>query len=148
MYNRWIYPLCLASMLTLCSCNSQKPNLDYFTTDYDGAFTRAKAENKLVMVDMYADWCGPCQAMDADVFNHASVRDVLTNHFVSVKIDVDQGGRNAEVANKFNTQSIPHVVFLDATGRKLREFKGYISADDFIAVLETLRKPAPESPTP
>jgi thioredoxin-related protein len=150
MISHRVPPLCLALALalTLCSCNSHKPNLDYFTADYDGALSRAKSENKLVMVDLYADWCGPCQAMDADVFNHDGVRKLLTNHFVSVKIDVDKGGRNAELANKFGTRSIPHIVFLDATGQRLQEFKGYVPASEFVAVLETLRKSGPHPVTP
>lgn len=116
------------------------PDLSYFVTDYDRALSEARNNNKLILVDLYADWCGPCRQIDAKVFDNPQVRHVLTNHFISVKIDVDKPGRNNELANQFGTRSIPHVVFLNSAGEKLYEFTGFVSASVFLDTLQALVK--------
>lgn len=48
---------------------------------YDEAITVAKNENKLVFMDFYTDWCGPCKMMMRDVFPQKHVGDYMNEHF-------------------------------------------------------------------
>lgn len=43
--------------------------------DYENALTRAKKENKLVIVNVYTDWCGQCRRMDKETFANREVED-------------------------------------------------------------------------
>ena len=49
----------------------------------------ADSSERPVLVDVYTDWCGWCQRMDADVYSRADVRDYLPRKFVTVKLNAE-----------------------------------------------------------
>ena len=57
--------------------------------DYATALEKAKKEPKLIFVDLYADWCIPCRAMDATVYSDPSVASLLNNKLYAVKLDAE-----------------------------------------------------------
>jgi thioredoxin 1 len=99
--------------------------------DYKSALERAGKEKKLVMVDLYADWCGPCKMLDKLTFTNADVQAALSKDFVAVRVNVESSKENRELAIQLNTEAIPHIVFFDADGKKLSEIVGFVPADEF-----------------
>ncbi|MDE5612601.1 MAG: thioredoxin family protein, partial [Odoribacter sp.] len=57
----------------------------------DEAQEQAKAENKLVFMDCYTSWCGPCQEMTKKVFPQKAAGDYFNPRFVCVKYDMEKG---------------------------------------------------------
>lgn len=57
--------------------------------DYTTAFEKAKTNPKLIFVDLYADWCVPCRAMDATVYSDPTVAALLNNRFYAVKLNTE-----------------------------------------------------------
>lgn len=111
--------------------------------DYDHALEKAKKDKKLVMVDIYTDWCGWCKKLDKDVYKNAQVEEKLAKDFIAAKINPETGPNNAKLARQFGTRGYPHIVFTDAAGTKLAEIRGYVAADVFLKQLEQLTaKPA------
>ena len=80
-------------------------------------FERILAENKVVLADFYADWCGPCRALKPTV--HA-VADEYSGRIAVVAINVDN---NSELASKHGISSIPDVR-LFSSGRQADQFIG------------------------
>jgi thioredoxin-related protein len=110
-------------------------------TDYDKAVADAKKANKIVMVDVYTDWCGWCKKLDRDTYANASVAEKLNKDFIAVKLNPEKSQRGAELARSFGTRGYPHIVFLDGDGKKVSEVGGYVSADDFIKKLDAVTSP-------
>ena len=111
--------------------------------NYDHALEKAKKDKKLVMVDLYTDWCGWCKKLDRDVYANAQVEEKLAKDFVSVKLNPEKSAGNAQLARQFGTRGYPHIVFTDADGKKVAEIRGYVVADAFLKQLEQLTaKPA------
>lgn len=75
---------------------------------------QAQREGKLVFVDFYATWCGPCKAMDRNVFSDKRVGDYFNENFVSYKVDAD--GEGSHIAAIYDIKSLPTLLFLDANG--------------------------------
>ena len=69
-----------------------------------GKFQEIISQDKLVLVDFYADWCGPCQMM-APVLKE--VASELGDQASIIKVDVD---RNQLIAQRFGVRSIPHLI--------------------------------------
>jgi|JFJP01.1.fsa_nt_gi thiol-disulfide isomerase/thioredoxin len=92
----------------------------------------ALATNKIIVVDFWATWCGPCKKMDRDTWTDENVKLALDN-FVFVKIDID---RDKEIANKYNVTAIPNVFFLDGNGATLNSSLGYKTSSEILKDLD------------
>jgi thioredoxin-related protein len=111
--------------------------------NFEQALQKAKTGKKLVMVDIYTDWCGWCKRLDRDVYANGPVAEKLAKDFVSVKINPEKSAASAQLARQFGTRGYPHIVFTDADGKKIGEIRGYVGPEAFLKQLEQLTaKPA------
>jgi len=110
--------------------------------NYDAALQKAKKEQKLVMVDMYTDWCGWCKRLDKDAYSNKDVTAKLSKEFVSVKINPEKSAQGAKLAKEFGTRGYPHIVFLDTAGKKFAEIPGYLPANEFLKRLNEVAEQA------
>ena len=85
--------------------------------------------DKPVLIDFYADWCGPCQTM-APVLE--KVRQKMGNRMSLVKINVD---KKKAMASAQNVRSIPTLV-LYKNGKPVWRKSGLATARDIIQALE------------
>ena len=69
-------------------------------------FNELIQSDKPIMLDFYADWCGPCRAMLPTVEKLAAKHE---NDFIIAKVNVD---KNRELAQKFSIRSIPALFFI------------------------------------
>ncbi len=110
--------------------------------DYDAALETAKKDKKLVMVDLYTDWCGWCKKLDKDTYSDKDVAAKLAKDFVAVKVNPEKSQRNAKLSKDFGTTGFPHIVFVDANGKKVSEIDGYLPAAQFLQQLNTISEKA------
>jgi thioredoxin-related protein len=110
--------------------------------NYDAALEKAKKEQKLVMVDVYTDWCGWCKRLDKDAFSNTDVTAKLSEDFVAVKINPEKTETNAKLARQFGVNGYPHIAFVDRTGKKVAEIVGYVPAKKFLKKLNEVSEQA------
>lgn len=103
----------------------------------DAQKTAAK-DKKVIFVDFYADWCGPCKQMLATTYKDSKVVE-RSKKFVPVLIDVD---KQQSLAQKYQVDSIPTVVFLNAKGKVLAKNVGYADTDAFLKLMDDAQKKA------
>lgn len=87
------------------------------TLSFDAALSAAKQEKKMVFIDFYTDWCGPCKMMARDVFPQPKVGDYFNARFVCLKLNAEKEGK--ELAKKYQVSAYPTYVVLDADGKML-----------------------------
>lgn len=92
---------------------------------------KAKKENKLIFVDAYASWCGPCKLMVKNVFPQKAVGEYYNSHFVNAKIDMEKG-EGVDLAKKYNVKAFPTYLFIDGNGEVVHRTLGYVEENDFI----------------
>ncbi|WP_243383874.1 protein-disulfide reductase DsbD family protein [Geothrix alkalitolerans] len=102
--------------------------------DLEGALAKARAEKKLVLVDIYAEWCAQCKELDEKTWPDASVKQWMAQNAVPIRIDTD--AKRKDLAAKLQIRSYPTVLLLDADGRELRRILGFQKPESMRAWLE------------
>lgn len=104
-------------------------------TTLEQASAKAKAENKLIFLDCYTTWCGPCKKMVRETFPQESVGAYMNAKFVNLKIDMESA-YGAPLAKKLQVQAYPTFVIFTANAEEINRILGYHDAESFIKVLE------------
>ncbi|UOE37232.1 MULTISPECIES: thioredoxin family protein [Chryseobacterium] len=102
---------------------------------------KAKKENKLIFIDAYAVWCGPCKLMVKNIFPLQSVGDHYNSHFVNAKIDMEKG-EGIELAKKYNVKVFPTYLFINGDGEEVHRTIGYVEEKDFIQFAKDAEDPS------
>ena len=96
---------------------------------------KAKAEKKLVFVDVYTDWCGPCKLLDKTTWKDEKVKAVLSDRMISIKINAEKG-EGIPFARKYRVRGYPSLLVLNGNGELLDRHTGYIHPRQFLVWLE------------
>ena len=104
--------------------------------DIEKASRQAVAENKLVFVDFYTDWCGPCKQMSRNVFPQKKVGQFMNSRFVCIQRDAEKNGR--EEARRYQVKAYPTFLLIDPQkGEVISRLMGSMSADLFLEKMES-----------
>ncbi len=93
----------------------------------------AKKENKLIFVDAFTTWCGPCKWMAANSFPDKSVGEFFNATFINAKIDMEKG-EGKELAKTFEVQAYPTLLFVNGDGELVHRGVGARNAEDLLAL--------------
>lgn len=98
---------------------------------------RAQRENKLIFVDCYTSWCGPCKQLATQVFPQEKMGDYLNSRFVNAKYDVEKG-EGLTVSKQYNKEIkvFPTMLILTARGEVIHKVAGCHPVDELIAAIE------------
>lgn len=102
--------------------------------DIGGAFAKARAENKPVLLYWGATWCPPCNQLKATLFNRQDFA-ALSKSFVAVHVDGDRPGAQ-KLGQRFNVRGYPTLVLLKADGSELTRLPGEVEASQVLELLQ------------
>lgn len=101
------------------------------SASWDSLLTVAKASNKLIFLDVYTSWCGPCKLMDREVFTNPAVASKYNANFIPCKLDAEKGN-GPELSKKYHVVSYPTYLFVDGNGTLIYRSNGSMSSQDFL----------------
>ena len=94
------------------------------------ALSEAKQQHKLVFLNVYAVWCGPCKLLKKTTFQSDKVASLVNKRFISIDVDVEKG-EGIAIAKKYQVQAHPLVLVINPEGKVVKRILGYMDADDF-----------------
>ncbi len=121
--------LIILSALSFAQLNAQE-GIEFGHDNFDEALNLAKDKEKLIFVDFYTDWCGPCKTMSKFVFTDNNVGAYFNQYFVSVKANAEKGSK--EIAKKYNVDSYPTLIFLNTDGEVVLKKSGAVTIQKFL----------------
>lgn len=144
-----IYPIIILVIASILFFAFKSPKVDFNKDAPDGiqfhkgawqeALATAKKENKLIFLDIYATWCGPCKRLKANTFSDAEVGKLYNQKFINVALDGEKG-EGLELAKKYAVKSYPTLLFLDNSGTIVTQTGGYHNPEEFIELGKTVAK--------
>jgi thiol-disulfide isomerase/thioredoxin len=97
--------------------------ITFFEGTYEEALELAKSERKIIFIDAYASWCGPCKVMAKNVFTQAEVGDFYNNNFINLKLDMEKSEATA-FKRSFQVTAYPTLFFIDGTEKLVHKLVG------------------------
>lgn len=122
--------------------------------EYVEGYNKAKAENKILLVDAYTDWCGWCKVMDRETYTNAEVIAALNQDFICVKFNPEV--EKTHSFGKYNLKSqellywlangqpggypTSYFLFHPAKNDERASQAGYLPPDQFLKLLAEVKK--------
>ncbi len=101
---------------------------------YDEAQRRARKDDRLLIVDATATWCGPCKRMDRTTWTDPAVEAWLKEHAIAIQFDVDE---HPDLAEQLRAHALPTIIaFRD--GEELDRIVAYRTPGALLEWLEGL----------
>jgi thiol:disulfide interchange protein len=123
----------LMGMILLAAVQAlQAQEIKFDTGTWEQISHKAALADKVIFVDMYAVWCGPCKAMAKIVFTQPKVAEHFNAHFINYKVDAEKE-EGVSLAEQYGVNSFPTYLFIDSKGKLLHKVIGALPADQFIA---------------
>ncbi|MGB5392152.1 MAG: thioredoxin family protein [Thermoanaerobaculia bacterium] len=95
----------------------------------------AESSNRLILVDLYADWCHWCKRLESDVFSTEEFQ-LYSKKFVLLRVDTEDGAEGADLQEKFSAYNLPTILLVDHRLVEFGRVEGYAPTDQFIGVVE------------
>ena len=116
----------LSLLITFASFSSfAQDGIKFEHDSWEAVVSKAKAENKLIFLDAYTSWCGPCKMLQKNVFPDQALGSYFNQNFLSTKIDMEKG-EGPSIARKFAVRAYPTLFFIDPnTEQVVHKILGY-----------------------
>ncbi|MFT5168844.1 MAG: thioredoxin-related protein [Saprospiraceae bacterium] len=106
-------------------------SIKFQETGWTEVLQKAKEENKLIFVDAFTTWCGPCKLMVKDVFPKKEVADFYNQTFVNYTIDMEKG-EGPQLARDYKVAQYPTLLFIAADGTLIHRAAGFHNPEQFV----------------
>lgn len=126
----------LALFLLAGSYQLAAQGIEFYHGSWEDALEKAAQEDKIIFIDAYAEWCGPCKRMARDVFPQEEVGTFFNRHFINMKVDMEKG-MGLELRKKYPVSAFPTLFFIDAEGEVVQKAKGAQQVDGLIKLGQT-----------
>lgn len=126
--------------------NSQKNEFKHVANlaELKVAVDDANKQGRLVMVDLYADWCVACKEFEHYTFPDENVQKEFS-HYQLIQIDLTESdSKTIELMEEYDVFGLPSILFFNTQGQELSTLRvtGFLNAEDFAKHLATVRASA------
>lgn len=105
--------------------------IDFFHGTWEEALAEAEKQEKIIFVDAYAVWCGPCKRMAKEVFTDEKVGEFYNKNFINLKMDMEKA-ESTSFRKNHSVSAYPTLFYIDYSGELVMQVKGARQVDDFI----------------
>lgn len=132
--------------------SSFSPSSEMKWYSFEEGYKLAKKQNKIMLVDVYTDWCGWCKRMDRDTYAKSEIMTLIEKDFIAIKFNPEvsqeymfegkkyNGSELASVLSKNQLSGYPTTIFYQPNSKKTNVLGGYYDANRFKGVLENISK--------
>jgi thiol-disulfide isomerase/thioredoxin len=101
----------------------QNRSITFMEKPWEDLLREAKSQNKMIFLDAYTTWCGPCKWMAANMFTNDSIADYYNQSFICAHFDMEKG-EGIQLAQKYQVKAYPTLLFINHTGEMVHKRVG------------------------
>ncbi|TAE18329.1 MAG: DUF255 domain-containing protein [Bacteroidetes bacterium] len=101
---------------------------------------KAQKEKKMIFIDAYTTWCGPCKMLDAQTFKNEEVGKYHNTTYINYKMDMEKGEGPA-FAQEFKVSAYPTMLFFTKDGELAHRLVGFLPAEPFLTKSKDANNP-------
>jgi thioredoxin-related protein len=139
--NRFAFFIVLLGMGVGLIAQENAAGISFEQGEFQAILDKAKAENKLIFMDVYTTWCGPCKMLDRNTFSNAQVGRTFNAGFVNYKLDAEKGEGMA-IARKYAVRAYPNMLFINGQGELVHRVVGYHPPEELLKEAEAATEKA------
>ena len=139
------------SLLFISSSFKPAEELKWF--GFNEGYSLAKKKNKIMLVDVYTEWCGWCKRMDRDTYTRSEIIESLNKDFVVIKFNPEvqdvtyefegkkyDGQQLAGIISNYQINGYPTTIFMYPKTKKTNVISGYYDATRFKGVIDAIKQ--------
>jgi thiol:disulfide interchange protein len=108
------------------------PGIIFSDLSFCAALKEAKKKNKLIFVDAYTVWCGPCKMLSKNTFPNASVGTYFNDKFINLKIEIEKHPYGRTFQSKYGVSAYPTMLWIDGDGLVVKKIVGYHTPEQLL----------------
>lgn len=139
-----VLPFLLMSFLPDNSVKSEhlplvSSGIKFSNITFEKAVKQAKSTGKLVFIDVYTTWCGPCKEMAATTFKDKEVGALFNKRFINIKVDAEHDASGPTIEKMYSVSAFPTLLFVNGDGKLIRKLVGKQSKEKLLAAVNALK---------
>jgi thioredoxin 1 len=111
--------------------NNAGAGIQFVEPNWANAIAEAKKQKKMIFIDAYTTWCGPCRMLKNNTFTDKAAGDFFNKHFVNIALDMEKGDGLA-FAQKYQVAAYPTLFIMDPEEKSVTTSEGYINPAQLI----------------
>jgi thiol:disulfide interchange protein len=127
--------MCALSMLFTVAAKTKSSysgkGVSFTQTSLTNAIQLAKAQNKLIFIEIYTTWCGPCIMLRFRTFSNKEAGQFFNENFINLSLDGEKG-EGLKLFQAYRLTAVPTLIILDNDGTPLLGTQGYMDAKTLI----------------
>jgi thiol:disulfide interchange protein len=106
--------------------------------NWNEVLQKANSEGKLIFVNLYATWCGPCKMMKINTFSNKEVGQYFNENYISITLN-GEAGKGLEMMTKYKLRSYPSHLFINGEDKVVAHTSGYYPPKDFLIIGKSIQ---------
>ena len=129
---KWSVAFGLLIMLTSLMPSKSINEIEFRSLTLSEAKVLAEKSGKMIFIDCYTVWCGPCKWMAANSFQNEEVAALYNSNFINMKVEMEKDADGKELAMKYEVRAYPTLLIIDSKGNLIRKEIGAKDANAMI----------------
>ncbi len=126
------------AVVMMSSFAGKDKGIEFSKITLEKAKKESSKTGKLIFIDAYTDWCGPCKRMAATTFKNPEVGELFNKNFINMKVEMEKDADRIEIAKRYRVSAYPTMLIIDGDGNLVKSVIGFKTKAQLMAIAKSV----------